>query len=75
MLVLNMSGQTNGKAKTRKSAAKRFKIKGSSIKRGTANRRHLLTGKSPKLKRQLRSPASQVADADVKRVKQMLAQA
>ena len=60
------------KAKTRKSAAKRFKIKDSSIKRGTANRRHLLTGKSPGKKRHLRTPGSVVAAADVGRVKKML---
>ncbi len=60
------------KLKTRKSAAKRFKVKGDSIKRGTSNRRHLLTGKTPKLKRQLRTPSSVVSSSDVKRVKKML---
>lgn len=60
------------KAKTRKSAAKRFKIKGNSIKRGAANRRHLLTGKSPGHKRHMRTPGKAVAAADVRRVKEML---
>ena len=68
----NLGKDMAQKLKTRKSAAKRFKVKSNSIKRGASNRRHLLTGKSPKLKRQLRTPASVVGQADLKRVKQML---
>ncbi len=43
------------KMKTKKSAAKRFQIRASgSIKRGQANKRHILTKKTTKTKRQLR---------------------
>ena len=43
------------KLKTKSGAAKRFKKQGSGgIKRGAANRRHILTKKSTKRKRQLR---------------------
>jgi len=43
------------KMKTKKSAAKRFEIRASgSIKRGQAFKRHILTKKSTKNKRQLR---------------------
>ena len=43
------------KMKTKKGAAKRFKVRGSgSIKRAAAYRRHILTKKSTKTKRHLR---------------------
>lgn len=43
------------KMKTKKSAAKRFQVRGSgSIKRGQAFKRHILTKKTTKNKRQLR---------------------
>ena len=43
------------KMKTKKGAAKRFKVRGSgSIKRGSANLRHILTKKSTTRKRHLR---------------------
>jgi large subunit ribosomal protein L35 len=43
------------KMKSKKSAAKRFKVRGSgSIKRSSAYMRHILTKKSTKRKRQLR---------------------
>ena len=43
------------KMKTKKSASKRFKVRASgSIKRGSANLRHILTKKSTKRKRHLR---------------------
>ncbi len=60
------------KIKTKSSAKKRFKItsKGK-IKRGKAKLRHILTKKSPKLKRNLRK-AGLIAPADVKSVKRML---
>ena len=43
------------KMKSKRGAAKRFRVRGSgSIKRGGAYRRHILTKKSTKTKRQLR---------------------
>ncbi|MBL8471431.1 MAG: 50S ribosomal protein L35 [Rhodocyclaceae bacterium] len=43
------------KMKTKKGAAKRFKVRASgSIKRSQAFKRHILTKKSTKMKRQLR---------------------
>ena len=46
------------KLKTKRGAAKRFKKTGSGkFKRGHANRRHMLTTKSPKRKRHLRRGA------------------
>jgi large subunit ribosomal protein L35 len=43
------------KMKTRKGAAKRFSLTGTGkIKRAKMNKRHILTKKSPKRKRQLR---------------------
>jgi len=43
------------KMKTKSGAAKRFKMRGSgSVKRGQAFKRHILTKKSTKTKRQLR---------------------
>lgn len=60
------------KIKTNKSAAKRFKItKNGKVKRHQAFGRHLLTGKSAKRKRQLRS-AVLLDDCDAVRVKRML---
>ena len=47
------------KMKTKRSAAKRFKIRsGGSIKRSQAFKRHILTKKSTKNKRQLRGSTS-----------------
>ena len=46
------------KMKTKKSAAKRFRVRpGGSVKRGGAYKRHILTKKSTKSKRQLRGSA------------------
>lgn len=60
------------KLRTKKSAAKRFKLTGSGrIKRGHSHHSHILTKKSPKRKRNLRKP-DLVSDADVDRVKRML---
>lgn len=43
------------KAKTNKSVAKRFRVTGTGkIKRNKANKRHLLSGRTTKRKRQLR---------------------
>jgi len=64
---LNMS-----KLKTNRGAAKRFKKTGKGgFKRAQSHLNHILTKKTPKRKRQLRS-TEQVADSDVKSVKRML---
>jgi large subunit ribosomal protein L35 len=60
------------KLKTKKSAAKRFKLTGSGrIKRRQAYASHILTKKSSKRKRNL-ARWTAVSAADTKRVKQML---
>lgn len=60
------------KLKTHKGAAKRFrKTARGKYKRTQSHRRHILTKKSTKRKRQLRSPAL-VADQDQRAVKSML---
>ena len=60
------------KMKTKKSASKRFKVRGSgSIKRGSANLRHILTKKSTKRKRHLRG-ATAVHESNMAAVKAML---
>ena len=60
------------KMKSKKSAAKRFKVRpGGSIKRGQAFKRHILTKKSTQTKRKLRGIAS-VHDSDMDRVRAML---
>jgi large subunit ribosomal protein L35 len=59
------------KMKTHKGAAKRFKVKKNSIKRGSAFRSHILTKKSPKTKRGLKSPQT-VSKVDERAVKVML---
>ena len=60
------------KLKTRKSAAKRFRVtKSGKIKFAKANRRHLLTRKGPNRKRQLRVPGV-LTSADQARVKALL---
>ena len=60
------------KMKTKKSAAKRFEIRASgSIKRGQAFKRHILTKKSTKRKRQLRH-GELVADVDVAMVRRLM---
>ena len=60
------------KMKTNRGAAKRFRstAKGG-YKRGQSHRSHILTKKSAKRKRHLRSTL-QIADADVKSVKRLL---
>jgi large subunit ribosomal protein L35 len=58
--------------KTKKGAAKRFRVRGSgSIKRGAAYRRHILTKKSTKVKRQLRR-RSAVDNTNTRAVRSML---
>jgi len=60
------------KMKTKRSAAKRFAVRASgSIKRGQAFKRHLLTKKSTKSKRNLRG-AVQVHAADEASIRRML---
>ncbi len=60
------------KMKTKSGAAKRFKVRASgSIKRGGAFKRHILTKKTTKCKRQLRGVLA-VHDSDVKSVRAML---
>ena len=62
------------KMKTVRGAAKRFKVKKNSIKRGAAFRSHILTKKSPKKMRGLKEDKT-IAKCDVKRVKRMLGKA
>jgi large subunit ribosomal protein L35 len=60
------------KLKTKKSAAKRFRVNGSGgVKRSRAFLRHILTKKSTKRKRHLRGTTS-VHGSDKRAVKQML---
>ncbi len=60
------------KMKTSKSAAKRFKVTGSGrVKRGHANKSHILTKKSQKRKRHLRK-AEMCSKPDAARVRKML---
>jgi large subunit ribosomal protein L35 len=60
------------KMKTKKSAAKRFRVRASgSIKRGQAFKRHILTKKTTKNKRQLRG-AVNVHTSDVESVRTMM---
>jgi large subunit ribosomal protein L35 len=60
------------KIKTRRAAAKRFKVTGNGkLKRNHAYGKHILTKKSSKRKRNLRKSAL-VSKADVSRMKKML---
>ena len=60
------------KMKTKKSAAKRFKVRASgSIKRGQAFKRHILTKKTTKNKRHLRG-AVNISPSDEASVRRML---
>ena len=60
------------KMKTKSGAAKRFKVRGSgSVKRSQAFKRHILTKKTTKSKRQLRGVHA-VHASDVKSVRAML---
>lgn len=60
------------KMKTNRGAAKRFrKLASGKFKRGQSHRRHILTKKSAKRKRHLRSDI-QVHDADTAALKKML---
>ena len=60
------------KLKTHRGAAKRFKKTGTGkITRGNAFRRHILTSKTTKSKRQMRG-AKAVSDADAAKLRRML---
>lgn len=60
------------KLKTNRGAAKRFKpTGGGGFKRAQSHRRHILTKKPTKRKRQLRHPAM-ICASDVREVRQML---
>ena len=60
------------KMKSKKSAAKRFKVRpGGTIKRGQAFKRHILTKKSTQTKRKLRGTAN-VHDSNMAAVRAML---
>ncbi len=60
------------KMKTKKSASKRFRVRpGGTVKRGQAFKRHILTKKSTKTKRQLRGGVA-VHKADVGHIRQMM---
>ena len=60
------------KMKTKKSAAKRFRVRpGGTVKRGQAFKRHILTKKTTKSKRQLRG-ITNVDAADVRSVMRMM---
>jgi len=60
------------KMKSKRGAAKRFRVRGSgSIKRGSAYRRHILTKKSTKTKRQLRR-TSAVDSTNTRAIRTML---
>ena len=60
------------KMKTKKSAAKRFRVRpGGTVKRGQAFKRHILTKKTTKNKRHLRGPV-QVHDSNMVSIARML---
>jgi len=60
------------KMKSKKGASKRFKVRpGGTIKRGQAFKRHILTKKTTKTKRNLRG-TTEVHAADVKSVRSMI---
>jgi large subunit ribosomal protein L35 len=60
------------KVKTNSAAKKRFnKLKGGKVKRGSSLRRHILTKKTQKRKRQLRK-GGYICKADMKSLKALL---
>jgi large subunit ribosomal protein L35 len=60
------------KMKSKRSAAKRFKVRpGGTVKRGQAYKRHILTKKTTQTKRKLRG-ITNVHDSNVKAVRAML---
>jgi large subunit ribosomal protein L35 len=68
----NLEGAVMPKMKTKKSAAKRFRVRpGGTVKRGQAFKRHILTKKSTTRKRHLRGSTS-VHDTNMGHMAQML---
>jgi large subunit ribosomal protein L35 len=68
----NQEGAEMPKMKTKKSAAKRFRVRpGGTVKRGQAFKRHILTKKSTKSKRHLRGAVS-VHETNMGHMAQML---
>ena len=59
------------KMKTKRAASMRFRKTANGFKRGQSHRRHILTKKPSKRKRQLRREM-QVNETDMNRVKQLL---
>ena len=59
------------KLKTKRAAAKRFRPTANGFKRAQSHRRHILTKKSSKRKRQLRAPAL-VSKPDLARMDSLL---
>jgi large subunit ribosomal protein L35 len=59
------------KLKTNRAAAKRFRKTANGFKRGQSHRRHILTKKSSKRKRQLRT-GMMVSESDLGRLTQLL---
>ncbi len=59
------------KLKTNRAAAKRFRATANGFKRAQSHRRHILTSKTSKRKRQLRSP-SMVSKQDLGRLDALL---
>lgn len=59
------------KLKTNRGAAKRFKATKGGFKRGQSHRRHILTKKTTKRKRQLRAPGM-IAKSDQAAVRKLL---
>ena len=59
------------KLKTNRAAAKRFRRTANGFKRGQSHRRHILTKKSSKRKRQLRT-GMMVSESDLGRLTQLL---
>ena len=59
------------KLKSSRAASKRFRKTANGFKRAQSHRRHILTKKSSKRKRQLRT-GMMVHETDVNRVKQMM---
>jgi len=68
----NQEGAVMPKMKTKKSAAKRFRVRpGGTVKRGQAFKRHILTKKSTKNKRHLRGSVA-VHETNMGHIKQMM---
>ena len=60
------------KLKTNRAAAKRFRKTANGFKRGQSQKRHILTKKSSKRKRNLRRPTIVTTNGEVKRIKRLI---